>query len=484
MGRLAGSFRSGNRNRHGADRGESAHWNHDLRKETTMNFWKRSIRTLFPAHRDPARSRRAPSRSCRLQLEDLEGRALLSTAVVYEYLWEQARHVVVQVQNNGAVLSYKDTVITANPPPTFQVNEFSPVGEIDVLNTSADVPIQINGHNPNTVIVGDNDSGFSNYTAQGILAPVTIDNPSSSSVIDINDMADDSTRTVTLCNRVAPGWGEVLGVAPAPIVYNYAQTTSMNLVTGGAAWATNAVKTVDVLATGVPTYITTYGFNTVNVGNAGSVQDIHGLLDVSASVSEPANTININDGADGSPRTVTLSTYPWGGLGEVSGLATAPIFYNYAQTDSIHLTTNTGGVTVDVLATGVPTYIGTPDTGDIPGFDTVNIGDGTVQDIAAPLYISNRPSYTAVNINDSEDTGERDPTLGTFTGPDGRAWGSIAGLSPAAINFAWEDMAPLPPNQVVNVLAPANFIWTVNPDANQSVVKVLVLLDGGIDLNF
>jgi hypothetical protein len=44
-----------------------------------MSFWKRSIRPVRPAYRDSTRSRRAPNRGCRFRLEDLEGRALLTT---------------------------------------------------------------------------------------------------------------------------------------------------------------------------------------------------------------------------------------------------------------------------------------------------------------------------------------------------------------------------------------------------------------------
>src|SRR5271157_3615311 len=68
-----------------ADRGETTCRDPFLR-EAAMNFWKRSIRQARPMRRDPARSRRAPSRSCQLQLEDLEGRALLSTWTLAEYL--------------------------------------------------------------------------------------------------------------------------------------------------------------------------------------------------------------------------------------------------------------------------------------------------------------------------------------------------------------------------------------------------------------
>ena len=51
-----------------------------------MSFWKRSIRQVRHAHRASAKARRAPSRDCRLRVEDLEARALLTTYTLSEYL--------------------------------------------------------------------------------------------------------------------------------------------------------------------------------------------------------------------------------------------------------------------------------------------------------------------------------------------------------------------------------------------------------------
>jgi len=524
-----------------------------------MNFWKRSIRQVRPVHRDPARSRRAPSRSCRLQLEDLEGRALLSTWTLAEYLdASSARHVVEQFNNSPP----SDITITGNPTPTFVLNTESAVPDtVYIQNTSAGVPIKINGHNQDTINLGSAGS------VQGFLAPVTLDNPSSHNTIWIFDDANPTARTATLFTST-PGWGEVAGLAPAPIIYNYDNTSSVNIVTG------TGNDTVNVQATGAPTFITNRGYDMVNVGNAGTVQGIHGALSISNPplantitindstdptartatlfTSTPGwgevaglapapiiynyddtssvnivtgtgndtvnvagtgattyitghgydtvnvgtsgtvqgihgslfvndklfvNKINIDDSADAVPRTATLSTYTHG-WGEVSGLAPAPIIYNYATTSSMNLTTNTAGDTIDVWATGVATYISTPKTGTYGGFDTVNIGyEGTVQGIHGPLYISNRPNYTAVNINDWTDTGERHASLGSLLlGPDYRTWGSIGGLAPVAINFVWNDMY----HHQVNVSAPlgGNISWTVNPDAYESAVGVYVLLDG------
>ena len=158
------------------------------------------------------------------------------------------------------------------------------------------------------------------------------------------------------------------------------------------------------------------------------------------------------------------------GWGFVAGLAPAPIAYHYADTSSLHLTTNVWGDTIYVQETGVPTYISTNYTGTYEGFDIVAIGDSSsIQGIVGPLFINNPIGYTEVNITDYAQTGARNANLSSFSNG---AWGSITGLSPAAINFAWNDMY----DHEVDVLytPEADISWTVNPDAYESVVGVYV----------
>src|SRR5262249_10623563 len=141
------------------------------------------------------------------------------------------------------------------------------------------------------------------------------------------------------------------------------------------------------------------------------------------------NTINIDDSADPSSRTVTLSTVTPPGdtaWGQVTGLAPAAIRYKYADTSSVHITTGTGADTVNVWETGVTTYISTSGVQS-----TVNVGSGSVQGILGALYVDDPPGYTTLNINDLYDNASRLATLSTFSnGPDAGPWGSITGLAP------------------------------------------------------
>jgi hypothetical protein len=213
------------------------------------------------------------------------------------------------------------------------------------------------------------------------------------------------------------------------------------------------------------------------VSDLGSVQGIQGPLYLSDPPSY--NTLNIDDSADAAARTVTLSTSAPGGVpwGEVAGLSPAPIYYKYADTSSMNLTTSPANVQVNVQATGVPTYIRTYATGPFSGADVVNIGNaGSLQGILGALYVCNQPGFTAINIDNYADTTQHDATLSSFSnGPDPGPWGSITGLAPASIDFAWNDIY----DSIVEIWDnPADVSWTVNPDALETVVGVVVYQNG------
>ena len=144
-------------------------------------------------------------------------------------------------------------------------------------------------------------------------------------------------------------WGSITGLAPAAINYRYGDTTSVSVTTGSGA------DTVNVLATGVPTNLSTSGGNdTVNVGNAGSVQGILGALNVQNPPS--FDTINVNDSADLALRSVVINTVT--PFNRIIGLAPATIEYKAADASSVtifigpltHVTNNqTIGVPIRVI---------------------------------------------------------------------------------------------------------------------------------------
>jgi hypothetical protein len=310
-----------------------------------------------------------------------------------------------------------------------------------------------------------------------------VDNPPSWNALSIHDSADSAPRIVginTFTSNGAQG-GVVTGLAPATIAYKYGDTNSVYVATGTGADA------VDVAQTGVPTYITDRGLDIVNVGYNGFVQGILGSLYLTNPLS--FDTLTIDDSRDVAARTVTLSTYttaggPWGA---VTGLAPATINDNYGGTDlgygtsSVQIFTNTAGVTVNVQATGVQTFISTVDTGTEGGYDTVNVGDaGSLLGIIGDLYVDNPSGYTALDIDDSADTAIRDAQLtSTAPAPFPANWGTILGLSPGSFNFAWFRMYGSSVNIETN---PGYVSWLVYLEAEEIFVEVIVY-DNGVEIN-
>ena len=286
---------------------------------------------------------------------------------------------------------------------------------------------------------------------QGILGVLTIQNPPSTTR---------STSTTRPTRRRGPSslntftsgganWGSITGLAPAAIDYKYIDTSGVNITTGLANGTT-----INVLATGVPTSLSSnLGGDTVNVGNAGSVQGILGALTIQNPPS--FDTINIDDSEDGVARNVTLSTFVSGGanFGSITGLAPAAINYKYADTGGVNITTGFADDTVNVRATGVVTNLST-----LGGNDTVNVGNaGSAQGILGALTIQNPGGFTSVHVNDSTDTVARTATLSTFNS-GGFDWGSIIGLAPASIVYKYADTSNVnvttgSGNDTVNVLA-------------------------------
>jgi hypothetical protein len=432
--------------------------------EAARRFWRRPIRQEGHPRRASPKAR-GPSRNCRFRLENLEDRSLLSTYT----LWE----ATVPPMTVWEKIDNQPPVPFPNSPPTFGVNTGPGSNTVNILDTSAGVGIYVGVGGSDTVNVGN--GGL----VQGILAPVTIQNSSNFDTINVDDSADPFFHFVTLSNPV-PGWGWITGLAPAPILYTYANTSSVHLTTGFGGDTVNVLATGDKgLATGVATYLSSNGgADTVNVGNGGTVQDILGDL----YIENPPwfTTLNIDDSADPIAHTVQLSTItpgfdpvPWG---SITGLAPAAISYEYADTSSVHLTTGFGGDTVNVLATGanglpggVATYLSSNG-----GADTVNVGNGgTVQDILGDLYIENPPWFTTLNIDDSADSTGHTYTLSTIT----PGWGSITGLAPASINFKWFDV-----NCPVTIWTSATVSHTVLPNAKFPTVPVIVW-DNAIPIN-
>src|SRR5207244_3865869 len=144
------------------------------------------------------------------------------------------------------------------------------------------------------------------------------------------------------------------------------------------------------------------------------------------------------DSADATARTVTVGNAAAAGFGLVHGLAPADVTFKYGDTASVTVSTGVGGNTVNVLATGVPTNL----LGHAR--DTVNVGNsGSVQGILGALSITNPPSFTTINVNDSADTAARHATLSQATINGDSHWETLSGLAPASISYYEYDVASI-----------------------------------------
>ena len=280
----------------------------------------------------------------------------------------------------------------------------------------------IDASGADTVNVGDANG------VQDIQGPLTVDSAVADFVnLNLNDQADTTGRTITMAS------GSVGGLAPADIDYGLYALANLN-VNGGTA-----ANTFNVLSTPVPefvplvgivytnTMINASGADTVNVGDAGGVQDVQGPLTVNSAVADFID-LNLNDQADKTGRTVTMAS------GSVSGLAPADIDYGLYALANLNVNGGTGANTFNVLSTPVPEFVPlvgivyTNTTINSLAQDTVNVGDANgVQDIQGPFTVdSAKSNVVKLNLNDQADTTGRTVTL---------ASGSVSGLAPVDIDY-------------------------------------------------
>src|SRR5205085_571696 len=126
------------------------------------------------------------------------------------------------------------------------------------------------------VIVGNAGS------VQGIATTLNLEGPGHANILALDDSADTTARTATLSTLGSnpydsqgngDPWGQVVGLAPAAINYEYGDTARLTVQTGSTAGSV-----VNVRATSAPVNVVGHASLTVNVGAGGSLQTIAGTL--------------------------------------------------------------------------------------------------------------------------------------------------------------------------------------------------------------
>ncbi len=321
--------------------------------------------------------------------------------------------------------------------------------------------------------------GYPGKTLDRIQAPLDLENPSHNNNVFLHDEIDPNPSHTGTINVVTIGgsqFEQVTGLgASAPINAKVADTADLE-VNGGAGG-----PAINVIATACLTVVVPHGPSLVTVGNAGRVAGIVGNLEVGQFTNPPR--LVVDDSADTGNRSVQIT--PDGPRGaQIQGLAPASISY-FTQIHTV-IRTGTGTETITVEQTP-PDPQGSTTIEGHSSNTTVNVGfNNSLANIQGPLTITNPPSYTHVNINDSADNGDHGNISLTAT--------SLTGLAPAAITFGSNDLASLTitgggGTNVYNVFTtqnsgvPGGNLTTLNTGSRADTVYVLGDSGAGLVIN-
>jgi titin len=254
----------------------------------------------------------------------------------------------------------------------------------------------------NTANVGQNGS------VQGILGDLVLDPGGTSwSALIVDDSADTTPRAVTITGT------SITGLAPA--VITYAGVTNLT-VAGGSGGNRFNVFSVEG---GHATSLVTGGNDIVMIGQSGSVQSVMGNLTIVGA----GATLVVDDSADPTPRTVTITPT------SITGLSPATIFYS----DISNLTVDGGfgGNTFIVTNTALGTNT------------TVNTGNGVdtayVEGTTGPLTVNTQQGSTTNTFGGFEAVYVGRPTTSGFT-LDG-IQGALTVNTLARQNLDWGNLA-------------------------------------------
>jgi hypothetical protein len=245
----------------------------------------------------------------------------------------------------------------------------------------------------------------SGTSVQSIRGNLRITNGHVLNGIYVNDSADSTPRTVAMQSVIVGNalFGEIDGLAPAVIQYQYNETNFLSLDSG-------AGDHIAVGGIGTTTYLNPDGANTsIFLGGEQGVQGIQSSLTISSNAISGNTSVDIGDVPDTQSRTVTLNTYVDGiEYVEVDGLTPQPITIQADNLTDLAIEGGSGGDTFEVQNTctyhSFPTTVYTnfgnntvnvhatsasPLSVYLSGNDVVTIGDETngLANIGTPVTV-------------------------------------------------------------------------------------------------
>jgi hypothetical protein len=273
-------------------------------------------------------------------------------------------------------------------------------------------------------------------------------------LVTFDSSASSSAATYTVNDDVSP-----YPTTVNSLTFHDSSAANITIVTGTAA---DTVNILSVFGADTITTDSSGGSDAVNIGNAAnSVQAILGPVNVT---NPPAHTtLFINNSGDATGRVATV-TYTG-----VTGVAPAAIGWDDNDIASVHLTMGSGVDTVNVqsfYSSGGTLYVN-----GYNSIDTINFGGvNGMQDIQSPVSLTNSISFNILNFNDSGDGSGR---VMTYAEPTDTT-GSIAGLVPAPITWAWADHVNLTTGDVVDTVNVLSTTKPLNVNSNGGVDTVTV----------
>jgi hypothetical protein len=153
----------------------------------------------------------------------------------------------------------------------------------------------------------------------------------------------------------------------------------------------------------------------VDLGNASrKLQGIQGKVLLEEAKGFTA-TVNIHDEGDATIRSVFLNTVTGAkgaSLGQLTGVGAANIQWDYHGTAAVNVDLGAGAKTVFVLGTGVTTNVSNVAN------STIDVGDGSLARIQAPLTLENEVGHDALAIDDRLDVHGQTYTMTTIPGDE------------------------------------------------------------------
>lgn len=293
---------------------------------------------------------------------------------------------------------------------------------INITSTYAATPLTVRTSGGlDTVNIGN-----LTYGAQGITSNVWIENANSFTVVNVDNQADATARTIFMSNDGT--WGRITGLAPAGIYWKQADVQSVKITAGTAADTFNLQRTSEGVA-----YDGHDGFDTVNIGEGGSTANLGGSGITLRNV-HSYNDIYVSNAGQSIAQAVSMGRGNLDGIvfGILSGIAAPTISYVASDTRDVNVTLSSGNNTVSVLATNGTGAVRIAGAG---GADVITVGDAqNLDNITTRLYLSNPPAYSDLVLNDSADASADSISISRVS-ENSVNYVRVVGLAPAWIQY-------------------------------------------------